>query len=223
MGTFKRATIFEGVGQFLRHRNEDENPGNAKHQLGLFFRGGIRSEMLTTDSIVFLLVDVQGKLAQVMSDKESLFENLQKLVQGIRLLEVPVLWMEQNPRGLGRTIPELVELLPDMDPMSKMSFSCCGNASFVQQLEMLQRKQVVIAGIETHVCVYQTTMDLLSHGYGVHVVADAVSSRSAENKRIGLEAMRDLGARWTSTEMVLFELMQVAGGDKFKDMLRIVR
>jgi nicotinamidase-related amidase len=179
--------------------------------------------MLNTEDVVLLLVDIQGKLAQLMHEKERLFRNLQTLVKGIQVLEVPLLWMEQNPEGLGPTIPEIANLLTDITPISKMSFSCCQNTSFVKALSGLNRKQVLIAGIETHICVYQTTAELIDMGYAVHVVADAVSSRTEENKTIGLQKMKDAGASWTSVETLLFELLRVAEGEKFKTMLKIVK
>jgi nicotinamidase-related amidase len=179
--------------------------------------------MLNTEEVVLLLVDIQGKLAQFMYEKERLFGNLQTLVKGIQVLEVPILWMEQNPEGLGPTIPEIADLLPDIAPISKMSFSCCRNEQFVKSLSEINRKQVLIAGIETHICVYQTAAELLDMGYAVHVVADAVSSRTEENKTIGLQKMKDAGASWTSVETLLFELLRVAEGEKFKTMLKIVK
>lgn len=184
-------------------------------------KGG--NAMLKRETTVLLLVDIQGKLAQLMHEKASLFENLQKLVKGIRALEVPVLWVEQNPAGLGPTIPEVADLLPDLRPMAKMSFSACGEPRFVSALAETGRKQVLIAGIETHICVYQTAVDLLAAGHAVHVVADAVSSRSAVNKAIGIEKMNAAGAVLTSVETALFELLRVAQGDAFKAIAGIVK
>ena len=169
------------------------------------------------------MIDIQGKLAQLVHDKALLFTNLQKLVKGVRVLGLPVLWVEQNPAGLGPTIPEVADLLPDVEPVSKMSFSSCRNDRFLQALKDVNRKQVLVAGIETHICVYQTAADLAAMGVEVHVVTDAVSSRTAENKAIGLQKMRDAGAVLTSVETALFELMGVAEGDAFKEIIRIVK
>ena len=179
--------------------------------------------MLKMKNAVLLLVDVQGKLARLMHEKERLFDNLQKLIKGIQVLGIPVLWVEQNPAGLGPTIPEVADLLPSVTPISKMSFSSCRNDRFLQALKNLDRNQVLIAGIETHICVYQTAADLVDMGYEVQVVTDAVSSRSAENKAIGLERMRDAGASWTSVETALFELLAVAEGEPFRALLKIVK
>ncbi|MDH4158512.1 MAG: isochorismatase family protein, partial [candidate division Zixibacteria bacterium] len=110
-----------------------------------------------------------------------------------------------------------------MAPLVKNTFSCCGNQGFSEQLTGLGRKQVLLVGMETHVCVYQTAVDLLGEGFEVHLVADAVSSRTLENKQIGIGAMRDLGARVTSVEMALFEMLQVAEGEKFKQIINIVK
>jgi nicotinamidase-related amidase len=136
--------------------------------------------MLTLDNTVLVVIDVQDKLARVMYEKEVLFENLQKLVKGVQVLGIPIILTEQNPKGLGPTIPEVAHLLSGIQPIPKLSFSCCGDERFLRELEILNRKQVLIAGIEAHVCVYQTVMALLSLGYEVQVVADSVSSRTAE-------------------------------------------
>ena len=179
--------------------------------------------MLKMKSTVLLLVDVQGKLAHMVHEKERLFDNLQKLIKGIQVLGIPVLWVEQNPVGLGPTIPEVADLLPDSTPISKMSFSSCRNHRFLQALKELKRNQVLIAGIETHICVYQTAADLVDMGVAVQVVTDAVSSRTAGNEAIGLQRMRDAGVNWTSVETALFELLGVAEGDAFKGILKIVK
>ena len=179
--------------------------------------------MLTTDKTVFLLVDTQGKLAHSMYAKDNLFKNLKKLVKGMRVLEIPILWAEQNPKGLGPTVQEIAELLPDLQPIAKYSFSCYQNQEIRQSLEALNRHTVLVAGIETHVCVYQTVRDLRKAQYDVELVADAVSSRTSENKQIGLEKCKDTGASITSVETALFELLEVAEGDRFKKILDVIK
>jgi len=179
--------------------------------------------MLTLENTALIVIDVQGKLARMMYKKELLFENFQKLIKGVQILGLPIIVTEQNPRGLGPTIPEVAHLLSDLQPIPKLSFSCCGDERFLQELEALNCKQILVTGIEAHVCVYQTAVDLLRLGYEVQIVADAVSSRTAENKEIGLEKMRSDGAGLTSTETALFELLKVAEGAKFKQILKIVK
>lgn len=179
--------------------------------------------MLTIANTVLLVVDVQGNLAHMMDEKQRLFDNLRKMIEGAHILEVPIIVTEQNPAGLGRTIPEIAYLLTNTQPISKMSFSCCRNEAFLQSLQALKRQQILITGIETHICVYQTTVGLLDLGYEVQVVVDAVASRTADNKAIGLEKMKSIGASVTSTEMALYELLQVAEGPQFKRILKIIK
>lgn len=179
--------------------------------------------MLKIENTTLLIVDIQGNLAHSMHGKELLFKNVQKLIKGIQILRIPILWVEQNPRGLGPTIPEIADLLSDIQPISKMSFSSCRNDRFLQALNALNRKQVLIAGIEAHVCVYQTAAELVDIGYDVQVVTDAVSSRNMENKKIGLHRMKDSGVSLTSVETALFELLKAAEGEPFREILKIVK
>ncbi len=180
--------------------------------------------MLNLSNTALVVIDVQGKLAQLMYQKETLFDNLQKIIKGAQVLELPIIWNEQLPEKLGPTTPEIAELLAHATrPIAKASFSCCGNPPFMDALKAIQRKQVLVTGIESHVCVYQTCLDLLNLGYEVQVVADAVSSRTAENRQIGLERMKEAGATLTSAEMALFELLRVAEGPKFKEITKIVK
>jgi nicotinamidase-related amidase len=127
--------------------------------------------MLTVTDSVLLVVDVQEKLFRVMYQKEQLADNLQRLIKGIQVLEVPILVTEQYPQGLGPTIPEIAQLLAAVKPYPKVNFSCCGDDDFSAGFKQLRRKQVLIAGIESHVCVYQTAADLIAAGYEVYVVA----------------------------------------------------
>ena len=179
--------------------------------------------MLNRKNTALVLIDIQEKLFQVMHEKEALRTNLQKLVQGAKALDIPIIWAEQNPKGLGPTIPVLRDLLPDLHPIEKRSFSCCGQAEFVKQLKKIHCEQILVAGIEAHVCVFQTVMDLCGLGYEVQVVQDGVSSRTPENMQIGLERIQEAGVVLTSVEMALFELLKAAEGDEFKQILKIVK
>ncbi|MBD3170262.1 MAG: isochorismatase family protein [candidate division Zixibacteria bacterium] len=179
--------------------------------------------MLTADNAVFVLIDIQGKLATLMHNKENLFKNIRTMIEGAKILGIPVIWNEQIPEKLGATSPEIAEKLEGMEPLAKNTFSCCGNGEFMEQLRSTGRKQALIAGIEAHVCVYQTAMDLLREGYEVHLLGDAVSSRFESSYQIGLTRMRDEGAKLTCVEMALFEMLQLAQGDKFKQVIKIVK
>lgn len=179
--------------------------------------------MLTRENALLLVIDIQGKLADLMHDRQMLFANAQRMVRGAQILDLPILVTEQNPPGLGPTIAEIADLLEDAQKISKVSFNSCATPQFLHALEQTGRKQILITGIETHICVYQTTIDLLRRGYAVEVVVDAVSSRTALNKQIGLERMHTSGATLTSTEMALYELLQVAEGPAFKAILKLVK
>jgi nicotinamidase-related amidase len=180
--------------------------------------------MLTINNTVLLVIDVQGKLAQLMHQKETLFANLERIIRGAKVLELPIIWTEQLPDKLGATTPAIAELMLDVaHPISKATFSCCGAAPFTKQLAATGRKQLLVTGIETHICVYQTALDLLAQGFKVQLVTDAVSSRLAENRQLGIERIKEAGATLTSTEMALFELLKVAEGPQFKQITKIVK
>lgn len=179
--------------------------------------------MITTDNTALVLIDVQEKLLPAMNNKEALLDNLKKMVKGARILELPILFTEQNPAGLGSTVPQIAELLPDKKPVSKFSFSSCDTEQFIEELKAANRQNILIAGMEAHVCVYQTAADLVNLNYDVQVVADAVDSRTPENKQIGLEKSKAAGAGITSTEIALFELLKIAKGAKFKEIIKIVK
>lgn len=179
--------------------------------------------MLEIDRTLLLVVDVQTKLFAAMHEKEALLRNLQILIKGAGVLGLPIIATEQYPAGLGSTLTEISELVPGFDPIEKLSFSCCGEKRCMEAVADSGRKQVLLAGIETHVCVYQTAMDLLDRGYGVQVVTDAVSSRTPGNRDVGLQKMQAAGAGLTSVEIVLFELMRTAASPKFRDLSRLVK
>ncbi|MFA5367754.1 MAG: hydrolase [Dehalococcoidia bacterium] len=179
--------------------------------------------MLNIDKTTLVIIDVQEKLSRVMHEKEKLFDNLQKLIKGMKLLDIPIVVTEQNPSGLGPTVPDIASLLSDVKPVIKFSFSCCGEEGFLREIGKLNRKQILLAGIETHVCVYQTAVDLLAAGYEVHAVVDCVSSRTIENKTLALDKMKSEGAKLTGVEIALFELLRTAKHSKFKEMSQIVK
>jgi nicotinamidase-related amidase len=179
--------------------------------------------MLTSEDTVLILVDFQVKLNRVMHERENLVSNAVKLVRGAKILGLPVIVSEQNPAGLGPTIPELAEHLEDVPVVAKMSFSCCGEPAFMKELEKQGREIALVAGIESHVCVYQTVVDLLDIGFDVEVISDAVSSRTPENRAVGRELCNAYGAALTSVEAALFELLGTAESEKFKEIISIVK
>ncbi len=179
--------------------------------------------MLDIENCCLAVVDVQGKLAQLMHDKETLFKNIPTLIRAAQILDMPILWCQQVPHALGPTVPEIAELLTDIEPINKAAFSCCGVDQFQDKLRTMQRNQVLLCGIESHVCVYQTAVDLLAKGLVVNVVADAISSRTHENKQIGIDRMAASGAAITCVEMALFELLRTAEHPKFRQIAKLIK
>jgi nicotinamidase-related amidase len=177
--------------------------------------------MLSRENTFLIVVDIQGNLARVMDDQAFLIDNNQKLIRGMHVLGIPVLVTEQNP--LGATIPEIADLLPGIRAITKDAFSCCAEEKFMSALRALNRRQILMTGIEAHVCVYQTAMDLLARGYEVHVSADAVSSRTARNREIGIRRLSAAGVILTSAEMALFELLKTAADPKAKELFKIIK
>ncbi len=187
--------------------------------------------MLDTRNTLLVLVDVQEKLTAVMHERERLVDNLEKLLKGMKAMGIPVLWLEQNPTRMGATIAPLLPWLEGNAPMAKMSFGCNGCDAFNSALQKSGRRQVLLAGIETHVCIYQTAISLIRDSYAVEVVVDAVSSRNPQDHAIGLEKIRDCGrhsigsgqGHVTTVEIALFELLRSAENPGFRDILKIVR
>jgi nicotinamidase-related amidase len=178
---------------------------------------------LTTENTVLVLIDFQERLFPVMHDKEKLLNNAVKLIKGAVALELPIIVTEQYPKGLGPTIPEIKGLIPGFQPVEKVCFSCCDEPAFMERLGGLKRKQALVAGIEAHICTYQTAAALARAGYQVEVVADGIASREAENKAVALSRLGMMGILPTSVEMALFELLKAAKGDKFKQISAIVK
>ena len=179
--------------------------------------------MLNEKDCCLLIVDVQGKLADLMHDKETLFKNICILIQSAKILDIPILWCQQVPSALGPTVPEITELLGGCEPVNKSSFSCCGCEEFNSKLEELGRRQVLLCGIETHVCVYQSAVDLIEKDFEVDVIADAVSSRTQANREVGLDRLAEEGARLSSTELALFEILKSADHPQFKQIAKLVK
>ena len=178
--------------------------------------------MLQIENTALVIIDVQGKLAQLMYKHDALFSHLEIVVKAVKELQLPIIWNEQLPEKLGPTIPQLQTLLADHTPIVKNTFSCCAESRLMDELKRINRSHVMVCGIEAHVCVYQTVRDLRIHGYLPHVLSDAVSSRTGANKKIALQRMRELGAIITSVEMALFELLKVAEGQKFKSIIKLI-
>ncbi|BCK88523.1 putative hydrolase YcaC [Sideroxyarcus emersonii] len=181
--------------------------------------------LLDPAKALLLVIDVQEKLCAAMDQQvlRQLTKNAGILLESANELAVPVLFTEQYVKGLGSTLPELKSRATAAPSFEKLTFSCCGNQTFVKQLKDSDRTQIIVVGMETHVCVLQTVIELLADGFHVHIVKDAVMSRSRDNWQTAIEAMVLAGAVPTSTESVVFQLLKIAGTDAFKKLSKLVK
>ena len=179
--------------------------------------------MLDPQNSLLLVIDFQEKLLPHIYQKESVLANAQILIKSLRLLKVPILWSEQAPKKIGKTVSEIARLLNGHQAFRKYSFSCLGHKEMLAELQRFTGRDIILCGIETHVCVYQTALDLLSSGFRVQIVTDAISSRTAHNRQIGLDLMRTHGCQLTSTETVLCELVRSAQHENFKEIIKMIK
>ncbi len=179
--------------------------------------------ILSRKKSALLLIDIQEKILAVMNNPEQVVTNSLKLIKGFKTLNIPIFYTEQYPKGLGSTAEPLLHELEGLSPIQKMSFSCSGAGNFFTRLIDNNVSQVVIAGIECHVCVQQTALDLIVSGFQVDVAADSVSSRKEIDYRIALDRMRAHKIEISTSEAILFELLNVCGTDEFREISKIIR
>ncbi len=177
------------------------------------------------EKAVLVAIDFQQAQTRIMPPEvgKILIQNIKTLIAFARQLKIPILATEQYPKGLGRTIPEVQEALGEITPIEKVSFSCCGVDAFNQQLEELGRTQVILAGIEAHICILQTVIDLIHRNFEVHVAADAVGSRRKLDWETGLKWMEKKGAMISTTEIIAFQLLKEAGTEDFKKLSKFFK
>lgn len=184
-------------------------------------------DFLNREGAVLLVVDFQEKLAVAINKElySVALKNTRLMIEAASLLGIPIIVTEQYPKGLGKTVPELSEALAGREfrLCEKISFSCARDDHFLRTLGALNRRQVVVVGMEAHVCVYQTCVDLEGAGYSVFVLDDAVSSRFLHNYRSALESLRDAGCTVFSTETAIFQLLKVAGTAEFRKIAPLVK
>lgn len=180
-------------------------------------------DILTRDGSVLLIVDVQEKLASKMEERDRITDNIKKLIFSFSTLNLPVIITEQYPNGLGRLIPPLRESMVKYCPIEKITFSCFGEDLFVSELKRLKAKNLVITGMETHICILQTALDALQQGYKVHLPEDAVCSQRKSDWQVGIEKMQRAGVIITSTETLIFELLERADTPEFKAISKIIK
>lgn len=178
---------------------------------------------LDKDNTALLIIDIQDRLAAVMKLKESVVNNCLNLIELSKMLNIPIVLTEQYPKGLGQTVEDIRKAMPFYKPIEKLTFSCCDEPAFLYEIKKLNKKTILLTGMETHICVLQTCIGLLKNGFNVHLVKDAVCSRAKENWQTACEFMRDAGAVITCTETVLFQLLKIAGTEEFKAIAKKIK
>lgn len=176
--------------------------------------------LIDAEDAVLLVIDVQRVLMPVIDENRTVIDNVVRLIKFARIIDLPVILTEQD--RLGATVTEVRQEIPSATPVGKITFDAFLSEAFVEHLQHLNRKTLILTGVEAHICIAQTALHALPH-YTVHVVSDAVSSRTTANRAIGLERMRQCGAWITSTEMVIYELLKRAGTDAFRKALKLVK
>ncbi|MCS0381839.1 hydrolase [Vibrio diabolicus] len=180
--------------------------------------------MLSKGNTGLIVVDVQGKLATLMHESDALIENITKLVKGAKALDLPILWLEQNPEKLGPTAEPIREVLESKHlPITKYTFDGCKEATFKVAVENAKVDTWLVCGIESHICVYQTAVSLRQSGYRVELVTDCVSSRTAANKALALAKLTANGVVLTGLEMCLYEMVEDCRAPEFKEILALIK
>ena len=179
--------------------------------------------MLSLENTLLIVIDVQGKLARVVAESESAIQAVRQLVQGAGLLEIPVLLTAQVPEKIGNTIPEIAELLPGLTDLPRVHFSIWQDTAVQEAIRSSGRSQLLLCGFEAHICLYQSSLDLVAEGFEVHLAADAVSSRKPYNKTIALQELSSQGVHLTTVEMALFSLLRSAQHPAFKAISRLIK
>jgi nicotinamidase-related amidase len=178
---------------------------------------------ITLDNSVLMVVDIQERLFPHMAESEELLKNLVILFKALSILDMPKVVNEQYKKGIGETISELVEALGGIEGFEKTTFSCCANIKVLDEIKKIDRKFVILAGIESHVCMLQTTLDLLDEGFIPVVIEDCTSSRKLNDKKVAIERMRQSGAIITTYESILFELLKDAKHPNFKEISKLIK
>jgi len=180
--------------------------------------------ILRPNNALLVVVDMQEPFLQNIWERERLVNNVTILLEAARLLRLPIVPTQQNTDRIGNSIPEVTKRLPSQSvPFDKLCFSCAGDDAFMSELQRSGRKQIILCGVETHICISQTGLDLMAMGYQVHVVADAVSSRTQSNWQLGLNRLERAGGILTSTESAVYELLGEAGTPEFREMLALLK
>ena len=180
-------------------------------------------KILSLKSTAVLIIDIQKRIFDVMNNKNIVEENTIKLIKGAKSLNIPIYYTEQYPEGLGETLDSIKKEINDSEAIQKISFSCYGAGDLFNELKSKELSQIIVCGIESHVCVQQTVLDLVANGFQVNLAADAVSSRKKIDYKTSLRRMQFIGVQLTTVESILFELLDVCGTPQFKEILKIIK
>ncbi len=178
--------------------------------------------VINREDVALMIIDIQEKLVAVMKDRDKVINNNIILINAAKEMNFPIISTEQYPKGLGRTVPEILDLIDEENVYAKNSFTAYTD-QVKEQLKSLGKKKVLITGMETHICVFQTVRDLINDGYEVFLVKDAVASRTKANFLNGLDLMKSLGAIITNTETTVFDLLKISGTAEFKVMSKLIK
>ena len=175
------------------------------------------------ENTIGVVIDIQSRLYPFINNNELITRNNRILLQGLKILNIPIVVTQQYTQGLGQTIPDIAEVLGDYEHIEKTAFSCCDEPRFNEDLALASKMYVVVTGIEAHVCVMQTVIDLIGQGYIPVVVEDCIGSRNTNDKNMAVERMRQAGAIITTYESILFELLKYSGTDQFREISKLVK
>jgi isochorismate hydrolase len=177
---------------------------------------------LTAENAALVVIDVQEKLMNVMPRRAEILASIQKLIGAARVLKLPTLVTAQYIKGLGPVCAEITKATPGITPIEKITFSCCGSEEFLRAVKHLRLQRIILRGIEAHVCIQQTAIDLMKD-YIVYIAADAVCSRQRHDHKVAIERLRDCGAIITTIESAVFELLRESGTEQFKQILPLFK
>ena len=172
---------------------------------------------------MLLVVDFQEKLLAAFKEPGKIVQSCAKLIKFSKIMGLPIVWTEQYPKGLGATVDEIKAELSDLEPVEKLTFSCFGEPRFAESLSSHEAKQIMVCGIETHICVEQTVLDAIACGYQAHVITDACASRNKTDHKAGLRKMENAGAVSTCVEAAMYEILERSDAAEFRDVLQLVK
>ena len=183
----------------------------------------VKEALLSKDETALIIIDVQERLFEKVEDRNRIADSICRLIRFANILGIPIILTEQYPKGLGPTIHRIRKLIPNVKPIEKIEFSCMASRKFRRRISEINVKNLVLTGIEAHICVAQTAIEAITSGYKVYVVYDAISSRHREDKAIAIERMKQYGAYMVTSEMLMYEVLRRAGTPEFKEILKLVR